>query len=93
LQSRNGGLVKIYDGELTPGVSACRSRVPLKPVNGSRAVFQSKYKSLLVSERTTVDQLIRMLLDCCDSEHGVERFSIYEVRVPVGVGPTRLKTH
>ncbi|XP_012289198.1 uncharacterized protein LOC105704499 [Orussus abietinus] len=58
LQTRRGGLVKIYDSALMSG---------------------SKYKSLLISERTTVDELIQMLLSCYGSTERVERFSLYEV--------------
>ncbi|XP_022180421.1 uncharacterized protein LOC111040722 [Myzus persicae] len=58
LQSKKGGLVKVYDAELMPG---------------------SKYKSLLISERTTVDELIRILLNCYNSKEQVEQFSLYEL--------------
>ncbi|KAJ8687235.1 hypothetical protein QAD02_023029 [Eretmocerus hayati] len=58
LQTRRGGLVKIYDSALMSG---------------------SKYKSLLVSEKTTVDELIQMLLTCYNSTERVEQFSLYEV--------------
>lgn len=58
LQTRTGGLVKIFDGDVVPG---------------------SRYKSLLVSERTTADEIIRILLDCYNSCERVERFSLYEV--------------
>ncbi|XP_046425729.1 putative uncharacterized protein DDB_G0277255 [Neodiprion fabricii] len=58
LQTRRGGLVKIYDSALMSG---------------------SKYKSLLVSEHTTVDELIQMLLSCYSSSERVEQFSLYEV--------------
>ncbi|KAF7998547.1 hypothetical protein HCN44_010955 [Aphidius gifuensis] len=58
LQTKRGGLVKIYDCALMSG---------------------SKYKSLLVSERTTVDELIQMLLNCYNSSERVEQFSLYEV--------------
>ncbi|XP_037069011.1 uncharacterized protein LOC119090326 [Pollicipes pollicipes] len=39
----------------------------------------SKYKSLLISERTTVDQMIQLLLNCYNSSEGVNLFGIYEV--------------
>ncbi|KAK0086768.1 hypothetical protein PV325_002545 [Microctonus aethiopoides] len=58
LQTRRGGLVKIYDSALMSG---------------------SKYKSLLISDRTTVDELIQMLLSCYNSTERVEQFSLYEV--------------
>ncbi|XP_047117461.1 uncharacterized protein LOC124798203 [Schistocerca piceifrons] len=57
LQTRRGGLVKVYDSVLMPG---------------------SQYKSLLVSERTTADELLQMLLNCCGSQERVEQFSLYE---------------
>lgn len=41
--------------------------------------MQSKYKSLLVSEKTSVDELIQMLLSCYNSTERVEQFSLYEV--------------
>ncbi|XP_046676582.1 uncharacterized protein LOC124364846 isoform X1 [Homalodisca vitripennis] len=58
LQTRRGGLVKIYDSVLMPG---------------------SQYKSLLISCRTTVDELIQILLNCYNSKDRVEQFSLYEV--------------
>ncbi|XP_054283580.1 uncharacterized protein LOC129000644 [Macrosteles quadrilineatus] len=58
LQTRKGGLVKIYDSALMPG---------------------SQYKSLLISFRTTVDELIQILLNCYNSNERVEQFSLYEV--------------
>lgn len=39
----------------------------------------SQYKSLLISARTTVDELINLLLLCSNSKERVEQFSIYEV--------------
>ncbi|KAF4517212.1 hypothetical protein B566_EDAN005266 [Ephemera danica] len=39
----------------------------------------SQYKSLLISERTTVDELIQILLNCYNSKERVEQFSVYEV--------------
>lgn len=58
LQTRRGGLVKIYDSVLMTG---------------------SQYKSLLISDRTTVDELIQILLNCYNSKERVEQFSLYEV--------------
>ncbi|XP_067001370.2 uncharacterized protein rau isoform X2 [Anabrus simplex] len=58
LQTRRGGLVKVYDSVLMPG---------------------SKYKSLLISDRTTVDDLIQILLNYYNSKERVEQFSLYEV--------------
>lgn len=39
----------------------------------------SQYKSLLISARTTVDELISLLLNCYNSKERVEQFSLYEV--------------
>lgn len=39
----------------------------------------SQYKSLLISDRTTVDELIQILLSCYNSKERVEQFSLYEV--------------
>lgn len=39
----------------------------------------SHYKSLLVSARTTCDELLGLLLHCSASSERVERFSLYEV--------------
>ncbi|KAG8232825.1 hypothetical protein J437_LFUL013365 [Ladona fulva] len=58
LQTRRGGLVKIYDSVLMTG---------------------SQYKSLLISDKTTVDELIQILLNCYNSKERVEQFSLYEV--------------
>lgn len=44
---------------------------------------QSQYKSLLISERTTVDDLIELLLRCHSNNERIERFSIYEVKYNV----------
>ncbi|KYM80703.1 hypothetical protein ALC53_08872 [Atta colombica] len=46
---------------------------------GFGRLHDSKYKSLLVSEQTTVDELIQMLLSCYSSKEPVEQFSLYEV--------------
>lgn len=58
LQTRRGGLVKIYDSVLNSN---------------------SQYKSLLISARTTVDEVISLLLNCYNSKERVEQFSLYEV--------------
>lgn len=58
LQTRRGGLVKIYDSVLMSG---------------------SQYKSLLISDLTTVDEVIHILLNCYNSKERVEQFSLYEV--------------
>ncbi|KAK6623329.1 hypothetical protein RUM43_009181 [Polyplax serrata] len=39
----------------------------------------SQYKSLLIAERTTVDELIQILLNCYNSQERVEQFSLFEV--------------
>jgi Ras association (RalGDS/AF-6) domain len=39
----------------------------------------SQYKSLLISEQTTSDELLGLLLSCYNSAEPVEEFSIYEV--------------
>nr|XP_023029442.1 uncharacterized protein LOC111517499 [Leptinotarsa decemlineata] len=39
----------------------------------------SQYKSLLISARTTVDEVIALLLNCYNSKERVEQFSLYEV--------------
>jgi len=43
--------------------------------------MQSQYKSLLISERTTIDDLIELLLRCHNNNERIERFSIYEVKI------------
>lgn len=43
-------------------------------------IFQSKYKSLHISEKTSVDDLIQILLNCYNSKERKELFSIYVVR-------------
>lgn len=58
LQTRRGGLVKVYDSALNSN---------------------SQYKSLLISAQTTADEVISLLLTCCNSKERVEQFSIYEV--------------
>ncbi|CRL00428.1 CLUMA_CG013694, isoform A [Clunio marinus] len=39
----------------------------------------SQYKSLLISEQTTSDELLTLLLSCYNSTEPVEEFSLYEV--------------
>lgn len=58
LQTRRGGLVKIYDSALNSN---------------------SQYKSLLISAKTTVDEVIALLLNCYSSKEQAEQFSLYEV--------------
>ena len=45
----------------------------------SLIISQSQYKSLLISDRTTVDEVIQLLLNCYNSKERVEQFSLYEV--------------
>lgn len=74
--------MKVYDAELMPGVSVTvilASNFELIRINDFVYFHQSKYKSLLISERTTVDELIRILLNCYNSKEQVEQFSLYEV--------------
>ncbi|XP_078032924.1 RA domain-containing protein rau [Augochlora pura] len=51
----------------------------LVKIYDSALMSGSKYKSLLISEQTTVDELIQMLLSCYSSKERVEQFSLYEV--------------
>ncbi|XP_058796007.1 uncharacterized protein LOC131666926 [Phymastichus coffea] len=51
----------------------------LVKVYDSALMSGSKYKSLLISEKTTVDELIQMLLSCYNLNERVEQFSLYEV--------------
>lgn len=54
-------------------------RGALVRVYGSAIMPESQYKSLLISDRTTVDDLIQLLLNCHNSKERVEKFSLYEV--------------
>lgn len=51
----------------------------LVKIYDSALMSSSQYKSLLISERTTADELLAILLNCYDSREAVERFSLYEV--------------
>ncbi|XP_063903502.1 uncharacterized protein LOC135122914 [Zophobas morio] len=51
----------------------------LVKVHDSVLNSNSQYKSLLISARTTVDELISLLLNCYNSKERVEQFSLYEV--------------
>ena len=42
-------------------------------------IEQSQYKSLLISERTTTDDVIELLLGCHNNNERIERFAIHEV--------------
>nr|CAD7587615.1 unnamed protein product [Timema genevievae] len=125
LQTRRGGLVKIYDSILMPAVNffglanvfartvpttsadvlgrpdpdasathpvdlnfcsnllmvfcTIGSRSGYHRLNSSATSLWSQYKSLLISDRTTVDELIQILLSCYNSKEQVEQFSLYEV--------------
>ncbi|KAI5704879.1 hypothetical protein M8J76_013463 [Diaphorina citri] len=54
-------------------------RGALVKIYDSAVMPGSKYKSLLISDRTTVDDLIQILLNCYSSTERVEKFSLYEV--------------
>lgn len=45
----------------------------------SALMSNSQYKSLLISDRTTADELLALLLTCYNSSEKVEQFSLYEV--------------
>lgn len=45
----------------------------------------SLYKSLFISEETTSDELLTLLLSCYNLDEPVEQFSLYEVRFIVTV--------
>lgn len=48
-------------------------------VHDSVLMPNSQYKSLIISERTTIDDLIELLLRCHSNNERIERFSIYEI--------------
>ncbi|XP_056635191.1 uncharacterized protein LOC130444165 [Diorhabda sublineata] len=51
----------------------------LVKIHDSALNNNSQYKSLLISARTTADEVISLLLNCSNSKERVEQFSIYEV--------------
>ncbi|XP_060517044.1 uncharacterized protein LOC132696309 isoform X2 [Cylas formicarius] len=51
----------------------------LVKVHDSVLNSNSQYKSLLLSARTSVDELIALLLNCYNNKEPVEQFSLYEV--------------
>ncbi|KAF0306528.1 hypothetical protein FJT64_021983 [Amphibalanus amphitrite] len=51
----------------------------LVKVYDSVLMAESQYKSLLVSDRTSVDQLVQLLLTCYKSNESVHNYSLYEV--------------
>lgn len=78
----------------------------LVKVHDSVLNSNSQYKSLLVSAKTSVDELIALLLNCYNSKERVEQFSLYEVNTdkeqqrklhpddrPLQVQQTWLPTH
>ncbi|XP_014251642.1 uncharacterized protein LOC106667900 [Cimex lectularius] len=83
--------VIVLDEESRPAVlQSCRprgdSKFALQIRNGGLVKIYdsvlmpgSKYKSLLISEYTSVDELIQILLNCYNSKERVEQFSLYEV--------------
>ncbi|KAF7280384.1 hypothetical protein GWI33_006115 [Rhynchophorus ferrugineus] len=48
-------------------------------VHDSALNSNSQYKSLLISARTTVDDVLALILNCYNSKEPVEQFSLYEV--------------
>ena len=83
IQMRRGGLVRVHDSVLMPNVMRYTPMTfvffPL--ANKIFHFMQSQYKSLLISERTTIDDLIELLLRCHNNNERLERFSIYEVKI------------
>lgn len=51
----------------------------LVKVHDSALNSNSQYKSLLISAKTTVDEVISLLLNCYNSKEQAEQFSLYEV--------------
>ncbi|XP_067137392.1 uncharacterized protein [Centruroides vittatus] len=83
--------VMVLDDEARPAeLQACHPRGESKfslqmrrgglvKVYASCLMTASLYKSLLVSERTTVEELIQLLLHCYNSREQPTKFSLYEV--------------
>lgn len=83
IQMRRGGLVRVHDSVLMPNVILIK-HICVRMTRVSITLFsyvQSQYKSLLISERTTIDDLIELLLRCHSNNERIERFSIYEVNI------------
>lgn len=40
---------------------------------------QPLYKNLLISDRTTTNETIKLLLNCCDSKESFSQFALYEL--------------
>ncbi|XP_005189305.1 uncharacterized protein LOC101887648 [Musca domestica] len=83
--------VMVLDDDTRPAIlQACHPKgesrfcLQLKPgglirVHTSALLPSSQYKSLVISEETTSDELLQLLLSCYNSMEPVEQFSIYEV--------------
>ncbi|XP_037960220.1 uncharacterized protein LOC119689456 [Teleopsis dalmanni] len=81
----------VLDEDTRPAIlQACHPKgesrfcLQLKPgglirVHTSALQPTSQYKSLVISEETTSDELLQLLLSCYNSMEPVEQFSIYEV--------------
>lgn len=85
IQMRRGGLVRVHDSVLMPNVILIKY-ICVRMTRVSITLFsyvQSQYKSLLISERTTIDDLIELLLRCHSNNERIERFSIYEVNIHI----------
>lgn len=67
-------------------ISQKRFCLNIKPgglIRVGTSVLQSTslYKSLIISEETTSDELLKLLLSCYNLDEPVEKYSLYEVRV------------
>ncbi|XP_037819896.1 uncharacterized protein LOC119609256 isoform X2 [Lucilia sericata] len=83
--------ILVLDEDTRPAIlQACHPKgesrfcLQLKPgglirVHTSALQPSSQYKSLVISEETTSDELLQLLLSCYNSMEPVEQFSIYEV--------------
>lgn len=83
--------VLVLDDDTRPAIlQACHPKgesrfyLQLKPgglirVHTSELQPSSQYKSLVISEETTSDELLQLLLSSYNSPEPVEQFSIYEV--------------
>ncbi|TMW48182.1 hypothetical protein DOY81_006737 [Sarcophaga bullata] len=83
--------ILVLDDDTRPAIlQACHPKgesrfcLQLKPgglirVHTSALQPTSQYKSLVISEETTSDELLQLLLSCYNSMEPVEQFSIYEV--------------
>lgn len=84
----------VLDDDTRPAIlQACHPKgesrfcLQLKPgglirVHTSALQSNSQYKSLVISEETTSDELLQLLLSSYNSMEPVEQFSIYEVYTP-----------